>query len=311
MGHTLTTFVLNHRINDINMEKKTIAVIGATGAQGKGVVSTLVKEGSFTIRAVTRNPDRYTGEAHEVVKGDLTDNPSLKEAFRDAYGVFVVTNFWEGADELAQGHSAVQAAKEAGVSHFVWSTLPDVETISGGQLHVPHFTGKARVDELIRNSGFPYYTFVQPPFYFQNLNGQLGAQPQQDGSLGWTLPIDPTKKVIHMADINDLGKVVAGAFLHPDQVGHGSYLALATELNSFNDVLAAFQANGKAYTFNQVPGEVFSTFFEGAGEIAQMMAYFEQYTYMGPDAADRIMMANKIATDNFLTLDQWIKQHVN
>lgn len=293
------------------MEKKTIAVIGATGSQGKGVVNALVKDGTFNVRAITRNPATYQGTAHEVVKGDLTDASSLQDAFKHAYGVFVVTNFWEGADELAQGKTAVQAAKDAGISHFVWSTLPDVETISNGQLDVPHFTGKARVDKLIKDAGFNHYTFVQPPFYFQNLNGQLGAQPQQDGSMGWTLPIDPAKKVIHMADINDLGKVVAGAFLHPDQVGHGSYLALATELNSFNDVLAAFQANGKEYTFNQVPGEVFSTFFEGAGEIAQMMAYFEQYTYMGPDAADRIILANKITTDQFLTLDQWIKQNVN
>ncbi len=293
------------------MEKKTIAVIGATGAQGKGVVNALVKDGTFHVRAISRNPASYQGTAHEVVKGDLTDTNSLQDAFKDAYGVFVVTNFWEGADELAQGKTAIQAAKQAGVSHFVWSTLPDVETISNGKLDVPHFTGKARVDELIKEAKFNHHTFVQPPFYFQNLNGQLGAQPQQDSTLGWTLPIDPAKKVIHMADINDLGKVVSGAFLHPEQVGHGSYLALATELNSFNDVLAAFQANGKQYTFNQVPGEVFSTFFEGAGEIAQMMAYFEQYTYMGPDAAERIKLANKIATEPFLTLDQWIKQNVN
>lgn len=293
------------------MEKKTIAVIGATGSQGRGVVNALVKDGTFNVRAISRNPATYQGPAHEVVQGDLTDARSLQDAFKHAYGVFVVTNFWEGADELAQGKTAVQAAKDAGISHMVWSTLPDVETISNGQLDVPHFTGKARVDKLIKDAGFQYYSFVQPPFYFQNLNGQLGAQPQQDGSVGWTLPINPAKKVIHMADINDLGKVVAGAFLQPEQVGHGSYLALATELNSFNDVLAAFQANGKTYTFHQVPGEVFSTFFEGAGEIAQMMAYFEQYTYMGPDAADRIKLANKIATEPFLTLDQWIKQNVN
>ena len=66
----------------------------------------------------------------EVVKADLTDFASLTAAFRDAYGVFVVTNFWEGADEIAQGKMAIRAAKDAGVNHFVWSTLPDVEKIS-------------------------------------------------------------------------------------------------------------------------------------------------------------------------------------
>ncbi len=293
------------------MEKKIIAVVGATGLQGKGVVNALIKEGSFKVRAITRNPDKYNGNADEVVLGDLTNIDSLTNAFKGAHGVFVVTNFWEGADELAQGKIAVEAAKKAHVNHFIWSTLPNVEEVSNGRFDVPHFTGKAKVDELVKNAGFANYTFVQPSFYFQNFTGQLAAQQQQDGSIGWTLPIDPSKKVIHMADIGDLGKVVAGAFLNPAKVGKGSYLSLATELNSFNDVLEVFKANGKAYSFNQVPTEVFSSFFEGAGEIAQMLAYFEAHTYMGENADERIQLAKEIATEDFVTLNDWIKQNVN
>lgn len=291
------------------MGNKTIAVIGATGAQGKGVVNALVKEGSFKVRAITRNPDTYTGEAHEVVKADLRDPASLKQAFSNVHGVFVVTNFWEGADELTQGKAAVQAAKEAGVEHFVWSTLPNVERISDGKFHVPHFTGKAVVDAFVKKAGFKHSTFVQAPFYFQNLTGMMGAQPQQDGSVGWTLPIDPAKKVIHMGDISDLGKVVAGAFLDPDKAGDGTYLSLAADLYSFNDVLAAFKANGQDYSFNQVPGTVFSSFFEGAGEIAQMLAYFEVHTYMGPNSEARIALAKEVATGGFTTLREYIQQN--
>jgi uncharacterized protein YbjT (DUF2867 family) len=291
------------------MEKKIIAVVGATGSQGKGVVNALVKEGTFKVRAITRNPDNYVGKADEVVKANLTDLSSLTEAFKNTHGVFVVTNFWEGADEIAQGKVAIQAAKDAGVNHFIWSTLPDVERISKGKFDVPHFTGKAKVDELVKEAGFRNYTFVQAPFYFQNLTGQMGAQTQQDGSTGWTLPIDPTVKGIHMSDINDLGKVVAGAFLKPDKVGNGSYLSLATELNSFNDILDAFKTNGKNYSFNQVPMEVFSSFFPGAGEIAQMLAYFETYTYMGPNSEAKIEMAKEIATENFTSLNKWINQN--
>ncbi|MDH4295132.1 MAG: NmrA/HSCARG family protein [Cyclobacteriaceae bacterium] len=289
------------------MENKTIAVIGATGSQGKGVVDALIKEGNFKVRAISRNPDNYSGKAHEVVKADLTDLSSLTDAFKNAHGVFVVTNFWEGADEIAQGKIAIQAAKDAGVNHFIWSTLPDVEKISNSKFDVPHFTGKAKVDELVKEAGFENYTFVQPPFYFQNLTGQMGAQTQQDGSIGWTLPIDPTVKGIHMSDINDLGKVVAGAFLNPEKVGNGSYLSLATEFNSFNDILDAFKANGKDYSFDQVPTEVFSGFFQGAGEIAQMLAYFEAHTYMGPNSEVQIRLAKEIATEEFTSLNEWIK----
>jgi hypothetical protein len=145
------------------------------------------------------------------------------------------------------------------------------------------------------------HTFVQPPFYFQNFTGQLAAQEQQDSSFGWTLPIDPNKRVIHMSDINDLGKVVAGAFLNPEKVGNGSYLSLATELNSFNDVLEVFKANGKEYSFNQVPTEVFSSFFEGAGEIAQMLAYFESHTYMGPNSDAQIQLAKEFSRAIYTT----------
>lgn len=291
------------------MDKKTIAVIGATGSQGKGVVNALVKEGSFKVRAISRTPDKYDGKAEEVVKADLNDLNSLTDAFRNTHGVFVVTNFWEGADELAQGKTAIQAAKDADLKHFIWSTLPNVEEISNGRFEVPHFTGKAQVDEFVKNAGFEYHTFVQAPFYYQNLIGQMSAQPQEDGTIGWTLPIDPTKKVIHMGNIYDLGKVVAGAFLNPEKVGHGDYLSLATEINSFQDVLDAFKANGKTYTFNQVPGEVFSSFFEGAREIAHMLAYFEGYTYMGPNSHGRIQLAKEVATEEFISLKAWIKQN--
>ena len=293
------------------MEKKIIAVVGATGSQGKGVVDALIKEGSFKVRAITRNPDKYQGKANEAVQGDLTNLESLTNAFKGAHGVFVVTNFWEGADEIAQGKTAIQAAKEAGVNHFIWSTLPNVKEISNGQFDVPHFTGKAKVDELVKNAGFENYTFVQPPFYFQNFTGMMGPQPKQDGSIGWTLPIDPSKKVIHMADINDLGKVVAGAFLNPEKVGNGTYLSLATELNSFNDILETFKANGKEYSFNQVPTEEFTSFFEGAGEIAQMMAYFESHTYMGPNSDGLIQRAKEISTEPFTSFGEWIKLNMN
>jgi uncharacterized protein YbjT (DUF2867 family) len=291
------------------MEKKIIAVVGATGSQGKGVVDALIKEGSFKVRAITRNPDKYQGKANEAVQGDLTNLESLTNAFKDAHGVFVVTNFWEGADEIAQGKIAIQAAKDAGVNHFVWSTLPDVEKISNGKFDVPHFTGKAKVDELIKDAGFVNYTFVQPPFYFQNFIGMMGPQQKEDGTIGWTLPLDPGKKVIHMADINDLGKVVAGAMLNPENTGNGSYLSLARELYSFDDILAAHKANKKDFSFTQVPGEIFSTFFEGAGEIAQMLAYFEAHTYMGPNSDAQIMAAKEIATEEFASLDEWIKQN--
>ena len=206
-------------------DRKMIAVIGATGQQGGAVLRALQASGQFKVRALTRDPGKHRELAAEVVEADLDRPETLKAAFEGAHGVFLVTNFWEeGTDELKQATAAVRAAKDAGVKHFTWSTLPDVEAISGGKFHVPHFTGKARVDRIVKEAGFAHHTFVIAPFFYQNLSGALAPQKQEDGTLGWALPLDPTVRGIHMGDIRELGDIVAGAFAHPDQAGSGEYL---------------------------------------------------------------------------------------
>src|SRR6202040_1178431 len=162
--------------------KKLIAVIGATGQQGGGVVRALQASGEFKVRALARNPDKHHQLADEVVQADLDRPETLGAAFKGAYGVFLVTNFREkGTDELKQATAAVRAAKDAGVKHFVWSTLPNVEAISGGKFDVPHFTGKAKIDRIVKEAGFASHTFVIAPFYFQNLAGAFGPQKLPDG----------------------------------------------------------------------------------------------------------------------------------
>jgi uncharacterized protein YbjT (DUF2867 family) len=161
----------------LSNDRKPIAVIGATGQQGGGVVRALQAGGQFKVRALTRNPGKHRELAEEVVKADLDRPETLKAAFAGAYGVFLVTNFWEeGTDELKQATAAVRAAKDAGVKHFVWSTLPDVEAISGGKFDVPHFTGKAKIDRIVKEAGFAHHTFVIAPVFYQNLVGALARR---------------------------------------------------------------------------------------------------------------------------------------
>src|SRR6266403_2962512 len=117
--------------------RKLIAVICATGQQGGAVVRALQAQGQFKVRALTRHPAKHRGLADEVFEADLNHPETLKAAFEAAHGVFLVTNAWEqGTDELKQATAAVRAAKDAGVKHLIWSTLPDVEAISGGKLEV-------------------------------------------------------------------------------------------------------------------------------------------------------------------------------
>jgi uncharacterized protein YbjT (DUF2867 family) len=288
--------------------KKLIAVVGATGQQGGSVVRALRAQGQFTVRALTRDPSKHRNLADEVVAADLDRPETLDAAFAGAHGVFFVTNFWQpGTDEGKQAAAAIRAAKDAGVQHFIWSTLPNVEAISGGKLHLPHFTGKAKIDRLVSEAGFANYTFVIAPFYYQNLVGALAPQKQTDGTVGWSLPLDPTVRGIHMGDITELGNIVAGAFAHPEQVGHGQYLPLVGDFMSFNEILVTLNRQGHALSFKQVPTEPFASSFPGAAEIAATFAHFEAHTYLGSDSRDAIALANKVAGRRPTTFANWAR----
>ncbi len=276
--------------------KKLVAVIGATGQQGGGVVRALQASGQFKVRALSRNPGKHRELADEVVEADLNRPETLNAAFEGAHGVFLVTtSSLEGTDEFAQGTAAVRAAKAEGVKHFIWSTLPDVKAISGGKFHVPHFTSKAKVDSIVKDAGFANHTFAIAPFFYQNLVGAMAPQQQADGSMGWALPLDPSVRCIHMGDIRELGNIVAGAFADPDQAGHGEYLPLVGDFMSFNEIVDVLNRQGHNFSFTQVPADVFATLFPGAAEIAAMFSYFQAHTYLGSDSSDRIALANKIA----------------
>src|SRR6516165_7419116 len=159
------------------MAKQVVAVLGGTGQQGGGVVEALLGAGKFAVRVVSRNPASSAAQALaargvEVVKADLLDPGSRRSALKGAHGAFLVTNFWDPAQmprEIEIGTAAVQATRAAGVEHLVWSTLPDVEKLTGGRRKVAHFTGKARVDVAVKAAGFARHTFVMAPMYYQNL----------------------------------------------------------------------------------------------------------------------------------------------
>jgi len=295
-------------IDMLSTNKKLIAAIGATGQQGGGVVRAVQASGQFKVRALTRNPGKHRELADEVVEADLNLSETLKAAFEGAHGVFLVTNFWEeGTDELKQAIAAVRAVKDAGVKHFIWSTLPDVEAIGGGKFHVPHFTGKAKIDRIVKGAGFANHTFVIAPFYYQGLLGALAPQKQADGSVGWALPLDPTVRVIHMGDITELGNIVAGAFVHPDEAGSGEYLPLVGDFMSFNEIVEILNRQGHNLSYKQVPKESFAGSFPGATEIAETFSYWEAHTYLGSDSSDRIALANKMAGRQPARFSAWAR----
>src|SRR5499425_2708935 len=117
------------------MSKKIIAVTGATGSQGGGLIRAILNDpsGGFAARAITRDPKSEKARAlaalgAEVVAGDVDDEASLKRAFEGAHGAYCVTFFWahfSPEKEIAEAKNMAQAAKSASLKHVIWSTLED------------------------------------------------------------------------------------------------------------------------------------------------------------------------------------------
>jgi uncharacterized protein YbjT (DUF2867 family) len=182
-----------------------------------------------------------------------------------------------------------------------------VEAISGGKINVPHFTEKAKIERVVSEAGFAYHTFVIAPFYYQNLVGVMAPQKQADGTTGWVLPLDPERRVIHMGDITELGRVVAGAFAQPELAGNGEHLPLVGDFLSFNEIVATLGQQGNKLSFKRVPREVFAGWFPGAEDIAAMLAYFEAHTYLGSDSREAIALANKVAGQQPTKFGAWAR----
>ncbi len=210
--------------------KKIIAVAGATGAQGGGLVRSILadKGGEFSVRAITRDPASPQARAlaaagAEVVAADVSDRSAIARAFAGAYGAYCVTFFWNHFSpdqERAEAHAMADAAREAGVQHVVWSTLEDTRrwvkldddrmpTLMG-HYKVPHFDVKGEADEYFRATGVPT-TCMLTSFYWDNLiHFGMGPKAGPDGKLYFALPMG--SRPLPGIAAEDIGRCAHGIF---------------------------------------------------------------------------------------------------
>lgn len=141
-------------------------------------------------------------------QADLNSKDSLRSALKDSHTVFLVTNYWESANaqiEITQGKNVADISKELGVQHLIFSSLLNATKTSNGRLtHIPHFDGKADIEQYIRDSGVPS-TFYMPGYFMSNLD--MALQPGQDGALTWYLPVSKDAKFPLIDIKNDTGKL--------------------------------------------------------------------------------------------------------
>lgn len=307
-------------------EKKIIAVVGATGAQGGGLVRAILadKSGSFAARAITRDPNSEKAKAlraagAEVVGADLDKPETLAKGFAGAYGAFTLTNFWEHFQpekELTQARNMAQAAKVAGVQHVIWSTLEDTRkwvpladnrmpTLMG-KYKVPHFDAKGEADQIFRDLGVPT-TFLLTAFYWDNLI-YFGAGPQRgpDGTLAITFPMDD-KKLPGIA-AEDIGKSAFGIFKRGREFINRTVAIAGEHLTGAEMARGLTKALGQEVRYNNVPPEVYRSFgFPGADDLGNMFQFKRDFNDYFVGARD--LGFTRSLNPELQTFDQWLAKH--
>jgi uncharacterized protein YbjT (DUF2867 family) len=307
-------------------QKKVIAVVGATGAQGSGLVHAILADpnGGFAARAITRHVDSDKARAlaaagAEVVAADLDDEASLERAFRGAYGAFCLTNFWEHFSpekEYAQAGNLARAAKAAKVQHVIWSTLEDTRkwvplsddrmpTLQG-KYKVPHFDAKGEADQLFRDLGVPT-TFLLTSFYWENFI-YFGSGPQRgpDGSLSLVFPMD--EKRLSAISVVDIGKSAYGIFKRGSEL-IGKTVAIAGEhLTGAQLAGKLSRALGQEIGYTNVPPEVYRSFgFPGADDLGNMFQFKRDFNDYFVGVRD--LAFTRSLNPELQSFDEWLATH--
>ena len=309
-------------------DKKIIAVVGATGAQGGGLVRAILadKNGPFRARALTRDVNSPKARAlaaagAEVVSADVDDAATLRRAFEGAHGAFCVTFFWHHLSpekELAEAASMAEAAKQTGVAHVIWSTLEDIRKFVPldddrmptlmGKYKAPHFDAKGEANALFTQAGVPT-TFLLTSFYWDNFV-YFGSGPKRgpDGKLALVLPMGDRKLPAMAAE--DIGKCAYGIFKRGKEF-IGKTVGIAGEHLSGEEMAAKLTgALGEKVVYQDVPPEVYRSFgFPGADDLGNMFQFkrdFNDY-YRGA----RSVEFSRSLNPELLSFDQWLKQNAS
>lgn len=305
---------------------KIIAVIGATGAQGRGLVEAILSDphGAFRARAITRDANSEAAKAlkaqgAEVVEANLDDPHSIRRAFEGAYGAFCVTFYWahmSPVKEITHIQNMAQAAAEAGLEHVVWSTLEDTRkwiplsddrmpTLMG-HFKVPHFDAKGEADRFFVNAGVPT-TFLLATFYWDNfIHFGMGPQKTEDGTLAITFPMGQEKLAGIAAE--DIGKCAYSLF-QGGQPYVGKFVGIAGEHCSGDEMAQQLtQALGQTVRYQAVSPEQYRGFgFPGADDVANMFQFYRDFSQVF--LASRDVEVTRGLNPHLLTFSKWLQKH--
>lgn len=299
-------------------DEKIIAVLGATGAQGGGLVRAIAEDlaGGFKARALTRHPDsekaRTLAELGAEVRAvDVDDAHSLVDAFEGVYGAYCVTFYWEHFSpekELAEATAMARAAKAQGLKHVIWSTLEDTRQWMGldddrmptlmGHYKVPHFDAKGEANQVFADLGVPT-TFLLTSFYWDNLiHFGMGPKRGEDGKLVFTLPMGDAKLPGIAAE--DIGRCAYGIFKENAALIGETVGICGGQLTGGQMAAALGEALGEGVVYNAIAPEVYRGLgFPGADDLGNMFQFKRDFNddFCGARSVDTSRRLNPALQD--------------
>src|SRR5436190_1359492 len=276
--------------------EKVVLITGATGKQGGATIRHLAKQGGFKLRAMTRKPDSDAAKAvaalgAELVAGDLNDAASLERAVAGAWGVFSVQNTWEAGveQEEEQGKRLAKVARDKGVQHFVYTSVGSADRKTG----IPHFDNKFRVEQTIKQLGFPSHVILRPVFFMENLPAPWFLNGDK-----LVTALKPETK-LQMVAVEDIGKFSAKAFTEAAKF-KGVELEYAGDAVTMPEAAAALsELTGKTITYQQIP---IAAVRANSEDFALMLEWFDAVGYSADIASTESRWGIKP-----LTLKQWVR----
>jgi uncharacterized protein YbjT (DUF2867 family) len=252
-----------------------IVVTGATGQQGGALARELLAAGHRVV-AMTRKPqsDRaraLTNMGATVVQGDLDDPASLRRALQGAWGAYAVQNTWEAGveKEEVQGKRFAELARQAGVQHFVYSSVGSADRRTG----IPHFDNKWRIEETVRGLRFPSFVIIRPVFFMENWLSPWFKPAIDGGQLA--IGLKPAT-VLQMIALRDVGKYLLLAFERPQDL-NGKAIDIAGDgLTMPQTAVVICEAANKPVTHFQVPIEQVRKM---SADYALMLEWFDRVGY--------------------------------
>jgi uncharacterized protein YbjT (DUF2867 family) len=309
------------------MTTKIVSVVGATGVQGSSIVNSILKDSSYAVRAITRNPQSEAAKALaargvEVVKADVNDHSSLVAAFKGSYAIYAVTDFFEpfgkhGATkavdiETQQGINLAKAAiATSGLQHYIWSTLPNGGKLTGGKYLIPHFVAKNQVDDYIRSQPelLAKTTFFWVGFYAQNYSFPMYAPVHvptagkyvQFAISGPNVPI----KTVGDARVN-VGPFAKAALDQPQKTRGGKVVfACVEEITNAAMLQTWAKAQGKSAQYIEIPEESYMALWPGwAEEMGLMMQLWEVLGDRSWTGDDEILSKKELGVTGLTGLEQ-------